>query len=179
MNKAIKGYLLEYNRYRAIIEKAVEQVSNEKFNVIPYTDANSVAMVVRHLAGNLKSRFTDFLTSDGEKSWRDRENEFAEGPFTRKEVMEAWNTAWEVIDKEVGSLADNHLEQEVAIRGVALTVREALNRSVAHLAYHAGQIVLLARLYADGDWQWITIPKGGSAAYNQNPTMEKSFQVKK
>ena len=166
----IKDFLDEYNRYRLIGEKALEQVPDEALNRIIAPNGNSVAMIVRHIGGNFASRFTNFLTEDGEKPWRNREGEFDEGPFTRDVVDDAWKTGWGVVESEVGKLTDADLERTVTIRGQGLTVHEALCRSVAHVAMHVGQIVLLARILATDEWKWISIPKGQSQQYNQQPS---------
>ena len=134
---------------------------------------NSVAMIVRHISGNLLSRFTDFLTSDGEKSWRNREEEFAGQEYDRKQIMGLWESGWRVLETELAKLNDDDLSKQITIRGQSLTVHQALCRSVAHVANHIGQIILLARLQTQENWDWISIPKGNSADYNQNPTMEK------
>jgi len=168
-----KDFLDEYHRYRALGEKAMAQVSDDALNHVPASEANSIAMIVRHIGGNLASRFTDFLSSDGEKPWRNRDEEFADGPFTRAQVNEAWKKGWDVVEREVAKLADADLEKKVKIRGTELTVHEALCRSVAHTAMHVGQVILLARMYATSDWQTLSIPKGKSKEYNQNPILEK------
>lgn len=169
----IEPYGTEFRRYRAIAEKALAQVSDEALNRVPNPDGNSMAMLVRHLSGNLVSRFTDFLTTDGEKPWRDRDAEFEERAYTRAEVERMWGDAWDLLERELGALAEADLARTVRIRGQALRVDEALARSLAHLAYHVGQMVLLARIAQRDAWAWISIPKGGSAEYNLNPTRER------
>lgn len=169
----LEDFADEYSRYRTIAEKAVAQVSDDGLNRILAPKGNSIAMIVRHVGGNLASRFTDFLTTDGEKPWRDRETEFFEGPFTRGQVLETWNNGFRALDAALASLTDDDVARTVTIRGMPLTVHAALCRSVAHTAHHVGQIVLLARIVAMNEWQWISIPKGTSAAYNTNPTLEK------
>jgi len=169
----IDDFRLEFERYRTIADKAIAQVSDEALNRVPAPDGNSIAMIMRHLGGNLRSRFTDFLVSDGEKPWRERDREFDEGPFSRAEVEQSWNSGWQTLESALDGLGAADLTRTVSIRGVPLTVAQALCRSLAHLAYHVGQIVLLARQSADGPWRWISIPKGGSAAYNRNPTRER------
>lgn len=169
----VKSFVDEYARYRAIGEKAMAQVSDEGLNRVVATDGNSIAMIVRHLGGNLVSRFTDFLTTDGEKATRNRDDEFADGTYARADVEAAWKRGWDVLETEVGRLTDDDLERVVKIRGQELSVHEALARSVTHAAYHVGQIVLLARVVATDDWRWISIPKGQSQQYNLNPTLEK------
>ncbi|MBK7092360.1 MAG: DUF1572 family protein [bacterium] len=165
----------EFTRYRLIGEKALAQISEADMNRVPGATAgnNSIAMIVRHLGGNLLSRFTDFTTTDGEKPWRDRDAEFEERHYSQQEVYEWWNKGWNVLQAELTKLTDADLIRTVTIRGVPLTVSEALTRSVAHVAYHVGQIVMLARIASGEQWQWISIPRGESKAYNLNPTKEK------
>jgi hypothetical protein len=172
----VKDFLDEYGRYRAAGEKAMAQVSDEALNHIPVVEGNSIAMLARHVGGNLTSRFTDFLTADGEKPWRDRDAEFGEGPFTRAEAQSVWAKGFDVVAGEVGKLSDQDLERTVKIRGVELTVHEALCRSLAHMATHVGQIVLLSKIAAGASWQTLSIPKGQSAQYNANPRYEKAAQ---
>ena len=169
----VKDFVGEYARYRNMAEKAMDQVSDAGLNRVLAPDGNSIAMLARHIGGNLASRFTDFLVSDGEKPWRDRDSEFADGTLTRTAVDEIWTTGWGVLERELATLRDDDLTKTVQIRGTPLTVHEALCRSVTHTASHVGQIVLLARILADDEWQWITIPKGQSQQYNQNPAFEK------
>lgn len=169
----VKDFVGEYARYRSMAEKAMDQVSDAGLNRVLAPDGNSIAMLARHIGGNLKSRFTDFLVSDGEKPWRDRDSEFVDGTLTRTAVDEIWTSGWGVLERELAALSDDDLTKTVQIRGTPLTVHEALCRSVTHTASHVGQIVLLARILADDEWKWITIPKGQSQQYNQNPTFEK------
>jgi len=169
----VKDFVDEYARYRLMGEKAMAQVSEEGLNRVVAPDGNSIAMIVRHIGGNFVSRFTNFLTEDGEKPWRNRDGEFADGVYGRTEIEDAWTTGWSILESELGHLTDADLERFVTIRGTELTVHEALCRSLAHVASHVGQIVLLARIVAPERWQWISIPKGQSQQYNQNPTLEK------
>jgi len=169
----VQDFIGEYERYRAGADKAIVQVPDEAINRILAPNGNSIAMLARHVGGNLVSRFTDFLTADGEKPWRDRDREFDEGPFTRAEVDEIWNRGWTLMGGEVRKLTDADLSRTVVIRGQTLTVHAALCRSLAHVSTHVGQIVLLARILATDEWKWITIPKGQSQQYNQNANLEK------
>jgi uncharacterized damage-inducible protein DinB len=169
----IKSFVDEYQRYRAIGRKAIDQVSGDGLNEVLSADNNSVAMIVRHISGNFLSRFTDFLTSDGEKAWRDRDSEFENARYTIEEVNQMWEKGWQAVEFALAQLSDDDLQKHVMIRGQSLTVHEALSRSLAHVAYHIGQIVLLARILAGDSWQWISIPKGKSQEYNLNPTKEK------
>ena len=172
MRTLLQNFLDEYRRYKTTAEKALAQVPDGGWNTIAAPDGNSIAMIVRHLSGNLLSRFTDFLTTAGEKPWRNRDAEFETREYGRDEVLALWESGWAVLEKELGSLTDADLSRTVLIRGQALTVHEALARSLAHLSYHVGQIVLLARMACQTDWKWISVPKRKSAEYNQNPTIE-------
>ena len=169
----LKSLTTEFDRYRQTGDKALAQLSVDDLNRIPNAGGNSIAMIVRHLGGNLLSRFTDFLTTDGEKLWRDRDAEFEERRYEQHEVLDWWNRGWQVLQSELVQLTDADLNRTVTIRGIPLTVGDALARSVAHVAYHVGQIVLLARIDKGEQWQWISIPRGESQAYNANPTKEK------
>jgi uncharacterized damage-inducible protein DinB len=167
----------EYHRYRRLVEQALEQIADVDLDHRPAPDGNSIAIVLGHLTGNLRSRFTDFLASDGEKPWRQRDAEFEPSGKDRKALLADWHVAWLVVDKALAAVeasGPEALAHTVTIRRQPLTVLEALLRSVAHVAYHAGQIVLLARTLAGDRWRSLTIPRGGSAAYAANPTKEKS-----
>jgi uncharacterized damage-inducible protein DinB len=170
----LSDFVDEYRRYRATGERALAQVPDAALDLVPAPDANSVAMLVRHMSGNLASRFTDFLTTDGEKPWRERDAEFETRPYTRAEVDTLWREGWAVLEATLAGLTDADLGATVTIRGQPLTVHSALSRSLAHVAYHVGQLVLLARMHAGEPWRWISIPKGGSDAYNARPDMEKA-----
>jgi uncharacterized damage-inducible protein DinB len=170
----VQDFTDEYRRYRLIGERALEQLTEPALNQVTTPDGNSAAMLVRHLSGNLISRFTDFLTSDGEKPWRDRDREFADRAYSRSEVEQTWTTGWGVLEGALGVLTDADLSRQVLIRGRALSVHAALCRSATHVSYHVGQLVLLARQGAEAPWQWISIPKGESMDYNARPHLEKS-----
>jgi uncharacterized damage-inducible protein DinB len=172
----LQDFADEYERYKLIGQKALAQIPDEGLNQLLGAETNSAAMLVRHISGNFCSRFTDFLTSDGEKPWRNREAEFEQREYSRQEVEELWAKGWAALESQLAQLSDADLQKEARIRGQALTVHEALARSIAHLAYHIGQIVLLARLLATSQWQWISIPKGQSQQYNLRPMLEKKPQ---
>jgi hypothetical protein len=165
----LHDFTTEFARYRVIGEKAFAQVSDEGINRIGSADGNSIAMIVRHLSGNFFSRFTDFLTSDGEKPWRDRDREFVERPYSRAEFETMWAGGWRALEDALATLTDADLDRTVTIRQQPLTVHQALCRALAHASYHVGQIVLLARLLAPREWQWISIPKGKSEEFNARP----------
>ncbi len=169
----LKDFIDEFLRYKLAGQKAIAQLSAADLNKIPGAEMNSIAMIVRHISGNLASRFTDFLSSDGEKSWRNREEEFAQVEYDQEQIMQLWESGWQVLESELAKLSDEDLSRVVTIRGQALTVHQALLRSLAHISNHVGQIILLARMQAQENWDWVSIPRGKSADYNQNPTMEK------
>jgi len=163
----------EFGRYKALGEAAIDQLEVEDLNVTSVGE-NSITTLVWHISGNLKSRFTDFLTADGEKTWRDRDSEFQGRSASVAEVQEKWEDGWTTLLRTLEPLTDDDLSAEVSIRGVALTVPEALHRSLAHASYHVGQIVLIARSLRGGDWKFLSISPGGSAAYNRDPAYEKA-----
>ncbi|HEY6827736.1 MAG TPA: DUF1572 family protein [Gemmatimonadaceae bacterium] len=167
-----KSFLDEYARYRAMGEKAMAQVSDDALNRVIAADGNSIATLVRHISGNLVSRFTDFMATDGEKPWRDRDGEFEAGPFSRAEIDDAWKRGWAVLEREVGRLRDEDLTSVVTIRGQSMTVHEALVRNVSHIAMHVGQIILLARVSAGADWTTLSIPRGQSRQFNEQMARE-------
>lgn len=169
----ITDFVDEYRRWRSSAEKAIAQVPDDQLNRILSKDGNSVAMLMRHVGGNLVSRFTDYLASDGEKPWRDRDGEFAEGPFTRAEAQALWDEGWATLDTALSPLTDDDLDRSVVVRRQSMTVHASLTRSLSHIANHCGQIIILARIVG-GEWQWISIPKGKSREYNENPTLEKA-----
>jgi hypothetical protein len=153
-----------FRNYKSLGERAIAQVSDENLHRLVDPDANSIAVIVKHLAGNLRSRFTDFLTTDGEKPWRDRDREF-EMPtrVSRQEMLADWESGWAVLLGALDALSADDLERTVHIRGEAFVVLEALNRSVTHAAYHVGEIVLLAKHFAGAGWTSLSIPKNRSA----------------
>ena len=170
---SVIGSLLdEYKRYKALAEAAIGQVSDEELARLGPGGGNSIDILVRHLAGNLKSRFTDFRTSDGEKPWRHRDNEFETASLTRPELMTEWDAAWETVIAEVSQLTDADLNGTVTVRRQPLRIDEALHRSLAHTAYHVGQIVYLAKEMRGDSWRTLSIPKGKSEEYNRQATRE-------
>lgn len=162
----IDDFRFEYVRWRQVAEKAIAQMPDEALNYVPSPEGNSVAMLVRHVSGNLVSRFTNFLTEDGEKPNRERDREFDERAYSRVEVNALWAEGFAVLDSALSPLGDADLERTVTIRQQPMTVHAALTRSLAHLAYHVGQIVLLARIGAAGPWQSLSIPRDKSQQFN-------------
>jgi Protein of unknown function (DUF1572). len=172
-NDIVKSVEAEYRRYKALAEGALEQVPDEKLSAAGVGGGNSLAILCWHISGNLKSRFTDFLSSDGEKPWREREEEFAERSVSRSEFTSKWAEGWEVLFATLDSFGDDRLGDEVHIRGQVMRVHEALHRSLSHISYHVGQIVYIAHAFAADKWRYLSIPPGGTAAYNAAPKMEK------
>ena len=168
----VSSLLDEYKRYKALAEAAIGQVSDEELARLGPGGGNSIDILVRHLAGNLKSRFTDFRTSDGEKPWRHRDNEFETASLTRPELMTEWDAAWETVIAEVSQLTDADLNGTVTVRRQPLRIDEALHRSLGHTAYHVGQIVYLAKEMRGDSWRTLSIPKGKSEEYNRQATRE-------
>jgi len=173
MRQIVGSLEAEYRRYKQLGEEAMAQLPEEQLGQASGPGANSVATIVWHISGNLASRFTDFLHSDGEKPWRDRDSEFLQRSVSRAELLERWEAGFSVLFGSLAEVDDETLHAPVTIRGVSLTVYEALHRSLAHTSYHVGQIVFLAKELRSGRWRWLTIPPGGSAAYNKNPFAEK------
>jgi uncharacterized damage-inducible protein DinB len=173
VNDLIKSVEAEFRRYKALAEGALNQASDDKLSAPGPSGGNSLAIICWHISGNLKSRFTDFLESDGEKPWRGREEEFSARSVTRAELMEKWNDGWNVLFATLDSLSDEDLTRTVKIRAQDLRVHDALNRSLAHISYHVGQIVYVAHAFASDAWTYLSIPPGQSAAYNANPTFDK------
>lgn len=155
-----------FQYYRDLGEKALTQISDEHIHWQPSPESNSVAVIVKHLSGNMLSRFSDFLTTDGEKPWRDREAEFENDYADKTELLATWNAGWECFFNAINPLMENDLEKIVFIRNQGHTVLEALSRQLAHYPYHVGQLVYLCRILAGENWQSLSIPKSGSQAFN-------------
>ena len=167
MRMVVESIQTELRRYKRLGEKAFAQVAAEDLTRRPSQDANSVATLVWHVGGNLKSRFTDFLTADGEKPWRDRDSEFAARTVTAAELASKWEDGWSAVLAAVEALSDADLARTVTIRSQPLSVLDALQRSLAHTSYHVGQIVFLSRLLCAGGWEWLSIPPGQSDEFNR------------
>jgi len=148
-------------------DKAVAQISDDKLHIALDPNTNSVAVIMKHVAGNLLSRWTDFLTTDGEKPWRNRDDEFIDTLAARAELTAHWESGWKRLFDSLTSLSSDDLAKTVTIRGEPHSVPLAIERSLAHCAYHVGQIILTARILAGDNWTTITIPRGDSASFNQ------------
>lgn len=148
-------------------DKAIAQLSDDKLHVALDANTNCVAVIMKHVAGNLLSRWTDFLTTDGEKPWRNRDDEFIDTFGTREELVSYWDSGWQRLFDSLSSLTPDDLTKTITIRGEPHSVPLAIQRSLAHTAYHVGQIMLIARIVAGDHWSTITIPRGASARFNQ------------
>ena len=169
----IDDFRSEFSRWRQVAEKAIAQMPDEALNHVPSPEGNSVAMLVRHVSGNLVSRFTNFLVEDGEKPDRDRDAEFAERPYSRADVDEMMRRGFAVLDDALASLSDDDVARTVTIRGQAMTVHAALTRSLAHIANHMGQIILIAKMTVSGPRQSLSIPRGQSKTFNASMAGER------
>jgi uncharacterized protein DUF1572 len=167
------AYLDEARRalrgHKRLAEGAIAQLRDDELFLQLDSESNSVAVLMKHIAGNMRSRLTDFLASDGEKPDRNRDREFEiTGETTRAQLMEMWEAGWKVAFDTIGSLKPEDLESTVTIRGEPLTAFQALHRAVAHYAYHVGQIVYVAKHFRGADWKTLSIPRGQSDQFNTN-----------
>jgi hypothetical protein len=156
-----------FRNSKSLAERAIEQISDEEFFTAIDEEANSIAVIVKHIAGNSLSRWKDFLTTDGEKPNRDRDTEFEITAETRDGLMDFWERGWQTLFDNVEPLTVDDYSKTVTIRGQAHTIVEAINRQLTHYAYHVGQIVLLAKHFKSADWKSLTVPKNRSAEFNQ------------
>jgi hypothetical protein len=163
----VEDSLSLFRYYKKLSEGAMEQVSDEQLFTALDEEMNSIAIIAKHMAGNMRSRWTDFLTSDGEKPDRNRDTEFVAPPATRKDLTQVWNDGWERIFQALEPLSNKDLEREVFIRGEAHSVMQAINRQIAHYAYHCGQIVFLAKHLKGNSWKTLSVPRNKSAEFNR------------
>ncbi len=155
----LRDIKITFEKYKAMSDKTFEQLTDKDFHFMLDENSNSIAVIIQHISGNLISRFTDFLTSDGEKPNRNRDAEFEEQQLSKVELIEKWNHAWSILINSITNLKDEDLLKTIYIRKEALSVIEALNRSLSHTAYHVGQIVLLAKHIKKSEWRTLSIPK--------------------
>ncbi|MGB6831235.1 MAG: DUF1572 domain-containing protein [Terracidiphilus sp.] len=172
----LKDSLTIFRHYKRLAERAIEQISDADLFTELGPETNSIAVIVKHLAGNMRSRWTDFLTTDGEKPDRNRDSEFEAPSQTRTQVLELWEQGWKCLFSAIEPLADAELTRTIFIRGEAHSVMQAINRQVAHYQYHIGQIVLLARHFAGDRWQSLTIPRKQSAEFNRKVAAGEASQ---
>jgi uncharacterized damage-inducible protein DinB len=164
----IEGFRIEFLKYKALAEKAIAQLDGAQLSAVPPGGGNSIATICWHVAGNLRSRFTDFLTSDGEKPWRARDEEFEAREVTKAELLEKWETGWTPLVGALDGIDDSHLETRITIRGESMSVLSALLRSLAHTSSHVGQILYAAKMLKGADWTYLSIPPGQSETFNRD-----------
>ncbi len=152
--------------YKTIAEKAIEQLEAEQLFISVNEDTNSIAAIVKHMSGNMLSRWTDFLTTDGEKEWRDRDAEFEASFQSKEELLKTWNKGWDCFFNAINALQPEQLSQIIYIRNEGQTAMDAINRQLAHYPYHIGQIVFYAKMLKKSDWNSLSIPKNKSNDYN-------------
>lgn len=165
-NNYLESVRKQFEYYKMLGEKTFSQLEDQDL-FWQYNEAsNSIAIIIKHLWGNMLSRWTDFLTTDGEKEWRDREGEFEADIKTRADLIEKWNEGWACVFNALDSINESNFDTTIYIRNMGHTIPEAVNRQLAHYAYHIGQIVYIGRMIKDKEWQSLSIPKGKSKEYN-------------
>jgi hypothetical protein len=173
----INGALAAFRSNKGWADKAIAQLSDDRLHVALDPNTNCIAVIMKHVAGNLLSRWTEFLTTDGEKPWRNRDDEFVDTFNTRDELTVYWESGWQRLLDSLADLTPDDLGKTVTIRGEPHSVPLAIQRSLAHCAYHVGQIVLIARILAGDDWSTITIPRGASSTFNQKVWGKGHYQT--
>ena len=153
--------------YKKLGDRTFEQLNDEQMLFQPNTESNSVAIIVQHLHGNILSRWTNFLTEDGEKAWRKRDDEFEVQPYNKEKLLKLWDEAWNLLLPVLSSLTEYDLNKTITIRKEPHSVIDAINRQLAHISYHLGQIVLLGKWMKGEEWKTLSIPKKGSAEFNE------------
>ena len=164
----IESSLRRMKYYKELGEKTFEQLNDDDFHFQPGSESNSIAVMIQHLAGNMLSRFTNFLTEDGEKNWRNRDDEFEIHTYSRQQLIELWNKGWKCFFDTIQALNENDLMKQVSIRNEKLSVVDAIIRQLAHYPYHIGQIIYAGRMLKKENWKNLSIPKGSSNTYNQS-----------
>ncbi|HEX8574959.1 MAG TPA: DUF1572 family protein [Flavobacterium sp.] len=175
--KYLESIKKQFLYYKSLGEKTFDQLEPHQLFVSANENTNSIAVVVKHLAGNMISRWTDFLTTDGEKEWRNRDEEFNESVLTKEELLSLWKKGWDAFFNAIDSLKPEQLLEIIYIRNEGHTVMEAINRQLAHYPYHIGQIVFYGKLLKEGEWTSLSIPKNNSNNYNAEKfSKEKSIK---
>jgi hypothetical protein len=167
MNDFINSSLLLFKYYKGLGEKAMSQLDDDQVNQCLDVESNSIAVIVKHLSGNMLSRFSDFLTTDGEKPNRNRDQEFEVESLSRQQLLDLWNNGWNCLFNALEQLNGNDLDKIIFIRNEGHSVMEAIQRQLAHYSYHIGQLVFIARTIKGDKWISLSIPKGGSAGFNK------------
>jgi len=172
----IEDALAVFRQYKQLGEKAMAQVTDEQLFATLDDESNSIAIIVKHITGNMRSRWTDFLTSDGEKPTRNRDSEFVDPPDTREALLRDWEQGWACVFSALDPLTDADMARTVTIRGEAHSVMQAINRQLAHYSMHIGQIILLAKHYASAHWQTLSVARNRSAEFNRKVAAGEASQ---
>lgn len=167
----------QFAYYKMLGENTFSQLTDEQLLYQVNEECNSIATIVKHLWGNMLSRWTDFMTTDGEKEWRNREAEFENNITKRTELLAMWNEGWDCLFDALNSLTTDDLSKEIFIRNQGHTVMEAINRQLAHYPYHIGQIVFMGKVLCDKNWVSLSIPKGGSKEYNNDKFSQPKSKI--
>lgn len=176
-NNFLESAIKQFEYYKLLGEKTFSQLSDEKLFWQYNSESNSIAIIVKHMHGNMLSRWTNFLTSDGEKDWRNRDDEFENNINTKEEMLSKWNAGWQCLFDALHSLQETDLQKIIYIRNQWQTLTEAINRQLCHYSYHVGQIVFVGKMICNENWISLSIPKGNSKIYNQQKfSQEKSRQ---
>jgi hypothetical protein len=165
--------------YKALGEKTFDQLTDADFHFAPNETCNSIASIIQHLSGNMLSRWTNFLTEDGEKAWRHRDEEFEVHHYSKQQLLEMWEKGWSCLLNALTPLTENDLLKTIYIREEALTVMDAINRQLAHYPYHIGQILYIGKMIRDAGWKSLSIEKGRSEDYNKSDGIKDPANVKK
>lgn len=166
MSAFIQSVLRQFKMYKSLGDKTIEQLQFEHLSWHYNNESNSIIVLVKHIKGNMLSRWTDFLHSDGEKEWRHRDKEFEESTFTKDQVIQIWEEGWKCLFDAIENLTDEQLENIIYIRQQPLTVMDAILRQLAHYSYHVGQMVYIGKMIRNDQWHNLSIPRGHSEDYN-------------
>ncbi|HTR65611.1 MAG TPA: DUF1572 domain-containing protein [Terriglobales bacterium] len=175
-NSHLEDSLSLFRHYKKLAEAAMEQVTDDQLLAVLDPEMNSIALIVKHMAGNMRSRWIDVLTSDGEKPDRNRDSEFEEPPATRDAVMKVWESGWACVFRALEPLTEADLTRTVMIRGEAHSLTQAINRQLTHYSYHVGQIVFLAKHLRHEQWKSLSVPRGHSEKFNQRVAAREASQ---
>jgi hypothetical protein len=163
----LESAIKRFEEYKTLGDKTFDQLNDEEMHFQPDEESNSIAVIVQHLHGNMLSRWTNFLTEDGEKEWRKRDDEFELHQFTKQQLLEKWDEGWKVLLNALESLAPDDLSKTITIRSQTLNVVDAINRQLAHYASHVGQIIYLGKWIKKSEWKSLSIPKNKTQEFNQ------------
>jgi hypothetical protein len=167
MEGFLKDCIKRFLYYKELGDRTLEQISEEELHWMPSSESNSIALIIQHLHGNMKSRWTNFLTEDGEKPWRNRDQEFEQPIWTKDAALDIWNQGWNCLLDTLAGLQTEDLQKTIYIRTEPLLVYDAILRQLAHYPYHVGQIVYIGRMIRNEQWKNLSIPKGNSQSFNE------------